>query len=101
MKTTEYWCREIAKNFGKVIGEPTLDDAFFDRPENKLQLTGFVEVIAPIIKQIQLDAIKEGMRRAADILIKTEVEGRHPWCVREESHKAILTAAEQLTEKDL
>ena len=56
MKTSEYWCREIAKNFGKVIGEPTLDYAFFERTENKPQLAKFVEVIAPIVKEIQRDA---------------------------------------------
>lgn len=48
------------------------------------------------IKQIQLDAMREGMRRAADI-VKTHEPERTEVGYR----KAILTASEQLTEKDL
>jgi len=46
------------------------------------------------IKQIQLDAMKEGMRRAANIAMR---------CQRSETVVAqdIQSAAEQLTEKDL
>lgn len=47
------------------------------------------------IKQIQLDAMKEGMRRAAEVAYK--INDGHDWPVT----RAILTAAEQLTEKDL
>lgn len=56
-------------------------------------------------RQIQLDAMKEGMRRAAEISKRTSLnmatgnvimgEGAH------QSTLNILTAAEQLTEKDL
>lgn len=49
------------------------------------------------IEQIQLDAMKEGMRRAAEETATYMGNTVH------ESHSAqyILTAAEQLTEKDL
>lgn len=51
------------------------------------------------IKQIQLDAIKEGMRRAAEVCVKYKNYGDiHPHI---NTHQAILTAAEQLIEKDL
>lgn len=55
-----------------------------------------------IISQIKLDALREGMRRAAEIADKTasencmKVADESPW-----PHEAILSAAEQLTEKDL
>ena len=46
------------------------------------------------IKQIQLDAMKEGMRRAAGLCDADFYE-------HNECRKTILTAAEQLTEKNL
>jgi len=56
-----------------------------------------------VIKQIQLDAIKEGMRRAAEIAKEQDKP-----CYSDEhaqgcymASKAILTKAEQLTIKDL
>ena len=64
--------------------------------------------IETIVQQIQLDAMKEGMRRAAQIAEdntfalgkKTEWEQAYDkGCL--DSQAAILTAAEQLTEKDL
>lgn len=53
------------------------------------------------VKQIQLDAMKEGMRRAAEVS-KKELEGTvgSGWAGRQIA-QAILTTAEQLTEKDL
>jgi len=47
-------------------------------------------------KAIQLDAIKEGMRRAAHIN-----EQYMPALMAKDANQAILSAAEQLTEKDL
>jgi hypothetical protein len=52
-----------------------------------------------IIKQIQLDAMKEGMRRAAKTITPDVYKNRIKR--QEEGVQAILTAAEQLTEKDL
>lgn len=53
-----------------------------------------------LTRQIQLDAMKEGMKRAADIVNTTgaTMDRREStaWYV-----KTILSAAEQLTEKDL
>ena len=50
------------------------------------------------LKQIQLDAMKEGMRRAAQLNQKMMSNGDYPL---EDYYKNILSAAEQLTEKDL
>ena len=47
-----------------------------------------------LVHEIQLDAIKEGMRRAA--MLCDEEFYEHNEC-----RQTILTAAEQLTEKDL
>jgi hypothetical protein len=61
-------------------------------------------------KQIQLDAIKEGMRRAARQVYGTHVRATTPEMVefnsgvkqtKDKVEQAILSAAEQLTEKDL
>jgi len=62
-----------------------------------------------LIKQIQLDAMKEGMRRAAGIVDDTDVvdvssyyaQLGDAWETKNNARKSILTAAEQLTEKDL
>lgn len=59
------------------------------------------------IKQIQLDAMKEGMRRAAEIVMPPmREEHEYEQCKEYDQMcksigQAILTAAEQLTEKDL
>ena len=47
------------------------------------------------IRKIQLDAMKEGARRAADKIQPLKYRGLY------DMRNAILTAAEQLTEKDL
>ncbi len=54
------------------------------------------------IKQIQLDAMKEGMKRAAEMISSCpsacECSQSVGW---KESEQSILTASEQLTQKDL
>jgi len=65
--------------------------------------------IETIVQQIQLDAMKEGMRRAAVVAegetyatggIRNDEEASYEkGCLA--AQKAILTTAEQLTEKDL
>lgn len=81
MKTAEEWCKEVS---------------FGDNAE-------------PIIQQIQLNAMKEGMRRAANILQK-EVSACHgpgphddcmPCVARNNSTIDITKASGQLTIKDL
>ena len=49
-----------------------------------------------LVKQIQLDAMKEGMRRAAEVIPDSKALFNAG-----QLRKAILAAAEQLTEKDL
>lgn len=56
---------------------------------------GTLVMVEPWIKQIQLDAMKEGMRRAAKVCDRTNLT------CKDAHRKAILTAAEKLTEKDL
>lgn len=50
-----------------------------------------------MIKKIQLDAMKEGMRRAATICDVQDADYSHSRCYQ--NH--IISAAEKLTEKDL
>jgi hypothetical protein len=61
-----------------------------------------VTLTIPELKQIQLDAMKEGMRRAANKISSCpsacECSQSIGW---REAEQQILTAAEQLTEKDL
>jgi hypothetical protein len=67
----EYWKLELAKEpLPKIERWPTL------------------------IRAIQLDAMKEGMRRAAEIANRLDIPD-------DMLRDTILTAAEQLTEKDL
>ena len=60
------------------------------------------ETVPQLISQIQIDALKEGMRRAANVItpydIGVMVRNGETADILEQ---AILTAAEQLTEKDL
>jgi hypothetical protein len=74
MKTAEKWIQE--NNPLLLVGGGTYN--------------GIVERY----KQIQLDALKEGVRRAAGLCDADFYE-------HNECRKAILTAADQLTEKDL
>lgn len=72
MKTAEEWRKEI----------PVFSNAKWTP-----------ETICKYLKQIQLDAMKEGMGRASRFCREQAV-----W---QDSHYQILTASEQLTEKDL
>lgn len=54
-----------------------------------------------VVKQIQLDAMKEGMRRAANVTLNISAAPVSRKLIKDEIKEAILTAAEQLTEKDL
>ena len=63
---------------------------------------GSSQMITPqIIKQIQLDAIKEGMRRAAKVARPKEMMLSMETQTNFDVERNILTAAEQLTTKDL
>jgi len=62
--------------------------------EHYENLNGNASDIIVAIKQIQLDAMREGMRRAAEIAEARHLDG-------DMHSEAILSAAEQLTEKDL
>jgi len=84
MKTAEEWTKHI-----REAGNHLSTEHLFE-----------VEIPA-VVKEIQLDAIREGMRRARKLVNEIEVDGRNPWCVREEAFKSIFYAAEQLTTKDL
>jgi len=66
--------------------------------------------VIAILKQIQLDAMREGMKRAADIanmkgcgiITRHAVNGPFDaYMFRGDIRQEILSAAEQLTEKDL
>jgi len=61
--------------------------------EHYENLNGNASDIIVAIKQIQLDAMKEGMRRAADTC--------NHWDTGDKNEERILSASEQLTEKDL
>ena len=84
MKTAEEWKLEWIKD------KSVYDDVSFEKK------------LSERIKAIQLDALKEGMRRAAKAveesvnLYSSVDSGRH---YSEQCRKAILTAAEQLNEK--
>ena len=77
MKTAEEWIPEMVAKYGVVRRGMT-----------------------DTIKQIQLDAIKEGMRRAAGTCTNTYNTHLH-YQTMDECRLAILKSAEQLTEKDL
>jgi hypothetical protein len=83
MKTAEEWTSEIID----------------------YELTHYDGSYTKLIKQIQLDAMKEGMRRAAEqarpIAMNLASDSSHIPVIANEISKAILTASEQLTKKDL
>lgn len=88
MKTAEEWL------------EPIKDMTFETRAEQDAHTRRY-------LKQIQLDAMKEGMRRAADNASKIGLQygdydpSRDGRIVGNAIRDTIFTAAEQLTEKDL
>jgi hypothetical protein len=90
MKTAEEWINEV----GKVV---MLDCFAGDRSA----LPG--EPTLNLVKQIQLDAMKEGMMRAAYInkITSPHITMTGSSSICENRKNAILTAAEHLTEKDL
>jgi len=76
MKTTEEWVKKFCPSrdiFAHLVYHPITEAE---------------------VKQIQLDAMREGMRRAAEIAEARHLDG-------DMHSEAILSAAEQLTEKDL
>ena len=82
MKTAEEWCEDMFGQGNWVVADTAT------------------------IKAIQLDAMKEGMRRAADCAISDALMNHHDAegrcnCGNCSAGRAILTAAEQLTEKEL
>ena len=97
MKTAEEWSRE----YWKLKQNPP------SRVDGKTPSMHEWDIL---VQQIQLDAMKEGMRRAANKVSNVNERPSYPedvnyrsgmkW-MRGECEQAILTAAEQLTEKDL
>lgn len=84
MKTAEEWFNYFATKGSEVTHLQQSEEAFFDF----------------MCKQIQLDAMKEGMRRAAKNVANRNGPEDCQTCLAV-AKEAILTAAEQLTEKDL
>ena len=92
MKTADQWAAEqyetmraLDREADRVVGEDVVP---------------VEDIFAIVVRRIQLDAMKEGMRRAAAEANKKEWEWVDFNCAKGIS-EAILTAAEQLTEKDL
>ena len=93
MKTAEEWDKEFCKRYDVKI-----------HPEWKTKSQ--VEFFTDMCQQIQLDAMKEGARRAADCAISEALMNTHDAegrciCRNCSARRAILTAAEQWTNKDL
>lgn len=87
MKAAKEWLNQVA--------ETVATDMFIDTAGKPGSST------ETLIKQIQLDAMKEGMRRAEIIAFNEMVGLKDPFEFKNSIRKAILTAAEQLTTKDL
>lgn len=103
MKSAKEWLTEDMNMIGLTIDQ--MEDAWVIEPEN-------CEQKVQLFKQIQLDAIKEGMRRATNVSIPYNIikgldtEQQYHWdngytVALVATQKAILTTAEQLTEGDL
>ena len=90
MKTAEEWVNEYDHTFSALNEEA-------DKVVGK-DVVPFEDIHAILIRRIQLDAMKEGMRRVAAKLLINESPHDMTVC---RVHDNILTAAEQLTEKDL
>ena len=100
MKTAEEWMN----SFGRFPNDQKQEESVWNLvklPESVLPKVSFWNSVLTEndIQQIQLDAIKEGMRRAAEICVKYKNYGDLYPPIN--TRKTILTAAEQLTEKDL
>ena len=73
-------------------------------PIEVIEEARYIAVTEQQIRQIQLDALKEGMRRAASVVITLTHDDCYNgsrYSIPEKCKQAILSAAEQLTEKDL
>lgn len=92
MKTAEEW-----KKVYEQISSKLRASGLFGLALDKAHEYGFER----FCKQIQLDAMKEGMRRAAEIAYKKHQEAILDCLCGSNAEENILTAAEQLTEKDL
>lgn len=88
MKTAEEWAKEYERRFCDLNVEA--DEKVGEG------VVPFEDIHAIIIRAIQLDAMKEGMRRAAEV-----ADNRIKHAVVPKITRAILTTAEQLTTKDL
>ena len=107
MKTAEEWMN----SFGRFPNDQKQEESVWNLvklPESVLPKVSFWNSVLTEndIEQIQLDAMKEGMRRAAnecDKRVECTGNGQRWWEDRNpnEIKKYILTTAEQLTEKDL
>lgn len=105
MKTVEELARAIPDSCSHNEWEgPEGDNNCVWCKEDGISLHLLLAERMDFIKQVKLDAIKEGMRRAAAVV----VENNQPVFdlptrlhTRQALGKAILTAAEQLTIKDL
>lgn len=99
MKSAEEWDKVLSDTV-----QMCLENTHYDASEE----------VCAVIKQIQLDAMREGARRAANVIPKSELpkgmtEGTmeaYYWnngyvTAAVGKHHAILTTAEQWTEKDL
>ncbi|MDE2102250.1 MAG: hypothetical protein KGL39_33705 [Patescibacteria group bacterium] len=107
-------CQNYLKRTIKQIQLDAREDLLHDLKEIRDELgcdgSDLPQVIAAI-KNLRVDGVKEGMRRAADVCTKHGDQWRNGagegagggWTVlaSDECSQAILTAAEQLTEKDL
>lgn len=88
MKTAEEWIKLIAEASDKELSQ----DVIGCTPRGKKGREVFI--MDYDITPIQLDSMKEGMRRAAEIANRLDIPD-------DMLRDTILTAAEQLTEKDL
>lgn len=89
----------------EIINELTESILKNDSQQHRLCFTVALTLLEEREKQIQLDAIREGMRRATKECRKVECTGYgQVWYENrtpKEIEQAILSAAEKLTEKDL
>lgn len=100
MKTAEEWMN----SFGRFPNDQKQEESVWNLvklPESVLPKVSFWNSVLTEndIEQIQLDAMKEGMRRAAGV--KPILQPAEGYTYIKHQNKVILIAAEQLTEKDL
>ena len=93
MKTAEEWDKFFSERYNRKTAPELAAMSQFD-------------FFKDMCNHIQLDAIKEGARRAADCAISEALMNTHDAegrciCGNCSARRAILTAAEQWTKKDL